>query len=159
MADFDMQREPESKLPTGTNLWEVREAKVERSQSGAGSMMLTFKFKCGESELRDRAMLEGGGMGIGQRKLAALGMPAMWRGSWDDLAIVAREFIGRKVWIATVEGKFEGIDKKSGKKKWFTKLEVDIDQLESAGYQTPEKVPSGASVTVAGLGPDEPEPF
>ena len=150
--EIDMTREPESGLLIGTNLWEVRGAKIERSQK-SGENMLVLKLKCGEHDLTDRAMLGGGGWGIGKNKLLALGMAPDFKGSLDAL-----DFIGKKVWIATVEGSFEGIDKKTGAKRTYKKMEVDIDQLERNGYQAADRVPAGAVAPAAGNGPAE-DPF
>ena len=147
--EIDMNKEPETGLLVGTHLWEVRGAKIEKSQK-SGEPMLVLKLKCGEIELTDRAMLGGGGWGIGKAKLIALGMSPTFKGSLDPL-----DFIGRKVWIATVKGQFEGLDKKTGAKKTIYKMEVDIDQLANAGYQEHEKIPEGAVVPVAGNGPDD----
>ncbi len=145
--ELDMNREPVSALLTGINLWTVKSAKIEKSQK-SGTPMLVLEFKCGEYELKDRAMLAGGGWGIGKAKLIALGMSPTFTGNFDPL-----DLIGRKVWIATVEGTFAGVDKKSGAPKNFKKLEVDIGQLKHAGYNLPEEIPAGAAEPAAGLGP------
>lgn len=151
-----MTREPESGLLLGTYLWEVCGAKVERS-SKTGEYMLVLKLKCGEHELTDRAMLGGGGWGIGRKKLIALGLKPDFKGNLDPV-----EFIGRRVWVATVKGEWQGIDKKTGAPRTFTKMEVDINQLDLAGYQAEQNVPAGATLPeTAGMGPglDLNDPF
>jgi hypothetical protein len=155
MVEIDMNREPESNLLLGTNLWQVAACKQERSKS-SNEPMLRIKFKCGANELNDVAMLGGKGWGIGKAKLIALGLSPTFSGNLEPL-----DFVGRNVWIATVLGSFEGVDKKTGNRKTFQKLEVDIGQLEHAGYQAADKVPAGAVKPGAGLGvdPDSDLPF
>ena len=152
MFELDMTKEPESRWLTGVNLWEVRSAAIERAKSG--EMMLVLKLKCGEYELKDRAMLGGGGWGIGRNKLAALGVSAEFKGKFDPL-----DFIGRKVWIATAMSSFEGIDKKTGEPRKFPKLDVDIDGLPLSGYQVADKIPPGARAPEVREASDDETPF
>lgn len=148
-----MNREPESNALIGTNLWTVRESRVEQSKS-SGENMLVLKLKCGNAELTDRAMLGGGGWGIGKRKLIALGLAPTFSGPLDPI-----QFIGTKVWCATKEEEYQGIDRKTGKVRTFKSLKVDVDQLTHAGYQPEADVPAGCTAPVEGWPQGDSVPF
>lgn len=147
-----MTREPENGLLLGINLWEVRECRLDKSRN-SGDAMLKIKLVSGGFEFHDIAMLQGKGWRFGKQKLMALGLAADFKGGLDPL-----QFVGKKVWVATKEGSYEYLDKKSGEKKTATKAEVDIDQLKNAGYQEREDVPEGATIVLEGLGPDDDQP-
>jgi hypothetical protein len=149
MVHVNMSKEPESRVVTGINLWEVRDAKLERAASGARGWMLSYTLKFRDAELKDRAQLEGNGWYFGRPKLLAMGLPLAFDGDIDPL-----DFIGKKVWLATIGKK--DISTKTGKPTEYTI--VDETQLDR-GYQHADRVPDGATVAAAGLGPDEPEPF
>lgn len=137
--DIDMTQESGGEMLAGVNLWTVTSASVERSKS-SGMPMLVLKMRCGGVEMTDRAMLDGGGRDIGRRKLLALGVPPTFKGRLDET-----EFIGRKVWAATIV-KSETWQGKDGTPKTGRKMEVDINQLEHAGYQAEANLPPGASL-------------
>lgn len=153
MVDIDMSREPESNLLVGTHLWTVKNARVEKSKT-SGENMLVLTLKSGESEMTDRAMLGGGGWGIGKKKLLALGLPADFKGALDPI-----QFIGAKVWCATKIEPYQGIDKKTGQPRTFQSLKVDVDQLTHAGYQPEAMVPAGCTAPVEGWPKGDDTPF
>lgn len=140
MFDVDMTKEPESELLVGTHLWMV--SSVQLGESKTKSRMLTVKFKCGTCELTDRIMLSGPGWGIGKQKLAAFGVAPDFKGTVDPSA-----WIGTCVWVATVRGTFEGVDRKTDKPRTYERLEVDISQLANAGLQRESDVPPGCSAS------------
>lgn len=146
MVEIDMNKEPDSGFLFGTNLWEVVKISSDKSRN-SGERMLRIKLRCGEIELDDIAMLGGKGWGIGKNKLIALGVDPTFQGNLD-----VTELIGRKVWVATVKGRFEGLDRNTGEKKWFDKCEVDINALRCSGYQPEAEVPHGVVVPT---GPDD----
>ena len=139
MVEINMAKEPESGLLVGINLWEVRDCKPDRSQ--AGDPKLAFKFKCGEVELQDSAMLVGKGWFYGRKKLIALGLAEDFVGNFDPL-----DFMNRRVWIATIKREWEYTDPKTGQTKRGVGIQVDGSQLKFAGYQPENDVPPGANV-------------
>lgn len=142
MVDIDMTREPESGLLLGVNLWEVRDCKVEKAKS-SGENMAVIKLKCGDVELVDRAMLGGPGFKYGKQKLIGLGISPTFQGAFDPIAL-----IGVRVWVATREEKYQGIDRKTGQARGYTSAKVDEQKLLFAGYQPEANVPAGATLPV-----------
>jgi hypothetical protein len=141
MVRINMQDEGGSALIQGINLWTVRSAKIELSKS-SGDPMLKLELFYNDAKLYDMAMLAGRGWPIGRRKLLALGMPADFQGELDPL-----DFVGKRVWIATVLENYTNGDK-SG-----TRMKVDIQQLSYSGYQPESMRPAGA------VHPDDDAPF
>lgn len=140
MFEIDMTRKPESELLVGTHLWMVTSVAVEKARNNCD--MVVIEFKCGNSKLVDRIMLDGRGLGIGIQKLGAFGVAPDFKGKVDGT-----KWIGMCVWVATVRGTFKGIDKKTGKPRTYERLEVDISQLANAGLQRESDVPPGCSAS------------
>lgn len=143
--EVDMSKQPEGRsVLTGINLWRITEAKMGTSKKG--DAMLTLKLKCGEAELRDNLMLQGGGWGIGRAKLLALGFKEDQKFVIDPVALY-----DLKVWVATKPREYSYV--KDGRTITGTDIEVDINLLKHSGYQHELSVPDGATP------PPEPEAF
>lgn len=142
MVRVDMTQ-PDRDMTPGVDLWEVKTGVSKTSTNNTPMLSLEFKRVVGQGLLYDNVMLGGGGWGIGKAKLTALGIPKTFSG---DLNVTM--LVGKRVYIATVVGEYT--DKKGQQR---SKLEVDINELEHAGYQSESKPPPGLGKTVAGAPP------
>lgn len=145
---------------TGTNLWTVQSFK--RGKTQAGDLKVIVKYKCGEYDLEDSILLQGKptSIKIGREHLAALGVPADFNGSIEDLPIQ-----GKRVWICTHIEEREMLATSGpsvGKMVTYKNLRVDINVLSHRGYQPEANVPAGCTApAAAGNGPavDDDTPF
>lgn len=150
MGEINMSRPIEL---VGTHLWTV--ASFKRGKTQAGDLKVIVKFKCGDYDFEDSILLEGKPTSIliGRAHLEALGVPANFDGSVEDLPIR-----GARVWIATHIEEREDIIRSgpdTGKPTVYRNLRCNIALLKSRGYQAESDVPAGCSAPVAGSGPVE----
>lgn len=136
MVQIDMNK-PDRDLTPGVALWVVKECSAGTSRKG--DRMLKLKLARVEDEtshMYDNAMLEGGGWGIGKKKLGAF-VPADFAGDFDPQSIV-----GERFWVCTTIRTYEGKDS----------LSVDHETLRHGGYQRADEVPPGCKLPEPGAG-------
>lgn len=142
MTHVDMTQ-PDRVLVPGVDLWEIKEAKEEKSGKGDPMIVLKFSRVSNPSDhLYDRLMLAGNGWPIGKKKLGAL-LPADFKGSIDMLNLV-----GVRLWVST------GVEIYKEREQ----LRVMSD-LKHAGFQKAADVPPGCKLPEPASDADDSRPF
>lgn len=132
--------QPDRVLVPGVDLWEIKEAREDKSTKGDPMLSLKlFRVSNPADHIYDTIMLAGAGWPVGKKKLGAL-VPAGFNGDLDPL-----DLIGRRLWASTGIETYQGRDR----------LRVLIGDLKFAGLQPAEMVPPGCALPDGG----DPVPF
>lgn len=131
MVRVDFGEKPKPKTKPGPHLCEVRKSTEKRSKKGDAMFEVNWRGvnDPGLSTF-DYIMMEGAGVGMGYKKLEALGWPPKFKGEIHD-----HELIGKRAWVFLELEEYKG----------ELSLKADSGQGTHYGYQPESDTPEEAN--------------